>query len=247
MKLLLRADDLGYSEGCNCGIIKSVKDGLIQTVGLMTNMPHAQVGYEAIKDDNVCLGLHTNITAHKPLSDPALIPSIVTKEGNFKPSREYRNATEEFVVLDEVILEIEAQLQEYKRITNKNPDYIEGHAIANPVFLKGLEIVADKYGLKFSGFPDKDTPFFIQGKEFDVSMESMLQDYDPYQSLEDFIANSDAEYGMFVTHPGYLDQYILDTSSLTRPRPKEVEMLCNPKTKDLLEKYNVTLITYFDL
>ena len=31
-KILVRADDLGYSEGVNYGIAKSVKDGIIKSV-----------------------------------------------------------------------------------------------------------------------------------------------------------------------------------------------------------------------
>ncbi|MBR3265159.1 MAG: ChbG/HpnK family deacetylase, partial [Erysipelotrichaceae bacterium] len=30
-KILIRADDLGYSEGVNYGILKSVKDGLVRS------------------------------------------------------------------------------------------------------------------------------------------------------------------------------------------------------------------------
>ena len=60
-KLLIRADDLGFSEGTNYGIAKSVKDGIIRSVGLMPNMPAAQHGFELIRDCDVCLGQHTNI------------------------------------------------------------------------------------------------------------------------------------------------------------------------------------------
>ena len=42
MKLIMRADDLGFSDGVNCGILKSVKDGLITSVGLMPNMQEAK-------------------------------------------------------------------------------------------------------------------------------------------------------------------------------------------------------------
>lgn len=35
LRLLIRADDLGYSEGVNCGIAKSVRDGIIRTVGVI--------------------------------------------------------------------------------------------------------------------------------------------------------------------------------------------------------------------
>ena len=49
MKLIMRADDLGISEGVNCGICKAIKDGVITSVGLMPNMEHALDGYEMIK------------------------------------------------------------------------------------------------------------------------------------------------------------------------------------------------------
>lgn len=36
MKLIMRADDLGFSEAVNLGIYKAVKEGVITSVGMMT-------------------------------------------------------------------------------------------------------------------------------------------------------------------------------------------------------------------
>ena len=44
MKLIMRADDLGFSEAVNLGIYKAVKEGVITSVGMMTNMEHANHG-----------------------------------------------------------------------------------------------------------------------------------------------------------------------------------------------------------
>ena len=101
-KILIRADDLGYSEGINYGIAKSVKDGIIKSVGVMTNMPSVSHGLKLLKGTDVCLGQHTNICIGKPITDPALIPSITNEKGEFKSSKEYRQAKEDFVVLEEV-------------------------------------------------------------------------------------------------------------------------------------------------
>jgi predicted glycoside hydrolase/deacetylase ChbG (UPF0249 family) len=39
MKLIIRADDLGLTNGVNHGICKAIEDGIITTsAGLMTNM-----------------------------------------------------------------------------------------------------------------------------------------------------------------------------------------------------------------
>ena len=55
-KILVRADDLGYCEGVNYGIAKSVKDGIIRSVGLMPNMPDAEHGLKLLEGLPVCLG-----------------------------------------------------------------------------------------------------------------------------------------------------------------------------------------------
>ena len=75
-QLLIRADDLGYSDGVNYGIAKAVNKGVVKSVGVMTNMPTAMDGLKLLKKENVCLGQHTNICVGKPITDPALIPTL---------------------------------------------------------------------------------------------------------------------------------------------------------------------------
>ena len=107
-RMLVRADDLGWTEAINYGIEKTVKEGIIGSVGLMPNMPAARHGMELLAGENVCVGQHTNICVGRPVTDPEKIPSLCQDNGLFKPSRAYRTAREDFVVLDEVVLEIEA-------------------------------------------------------------------------------------------------------------------------------------------
>lgn len=247
-KLLVRADDLGYSEGVNYGIAKSVKEGIIRSVGVMPNMPAVVHGLKLLEDTEVCFGQHTNICIGKPITDPSLIPSITNENGEFKSSKEYRQAKEDFVVLDEVILEIEAQYKRFVELVGKPPRYFEGHAVASINFFKGLEIVAEKYSLKYSGMSFDNSPVKIGNANVYIDMESMNPDYVPFESLKKTVENAaEDECHMFVCHPGYLDGYILKNSSLTIPRPLEVDMACDPNTRKWLEEAGVELITYDDL
>lgn len=247
-KLLIRADDLGYSEGINYGIAKSVQEGIVGSVGVMTNMPAVVHGLRLLEDTTVCFGQHTNICIGKPLTDPTLIPSITNANGEFKSSKEYRQANEDFVVLEEVVLEIEAQYKKFVELTGEPPRYFEGHAIASTNFFKGLEIVAEKYGLKYSPFSIDKPSVKINKKTVYVRMDGMHPNYIPFESLKKAVENTiDDGYGMFITHPGYLDDYILKNSSLTTPRPLEVAMVCDSNTKKWIEESNVELITYDDL
>lgn len=247
-KLLIRADDLGYSEGINYGIAKSVKEGIIKSVGIMPNMPAVVHGLNLLRDTLVCFGQHTNICVGKPLTDPALIPSITNETGEFKSSKEYRQAKEDFVVLDEVIIEIEAQYIRFLELVGEPPRYFEGHAVASVNFFKGLEIVAEKYGLKYSGISFDGTPIIVGDTTVYMNMDSMKPDYIPFESLKKTVENAtEEECNIFVCHPGYLDGYILKHSSLTMPRPMEVDMACDPDTKKWLKESAVELITYDDL
>ena len=149
MKIIFRADDLGFSEGVNCGIYRAVKDGPITCTGLMPNMPQAAAGYEMVRDTGVEVGQHTNICVGRPLSDPARIPSLVGSDGNFCTSREIRARKQDTIVLEEVELEIQAQLDRFRAITGKDPAYFEGHAVMSPNFFQGLKNVAARNGLLY--------------------------------------------------------------------------------------------------
>lgn len=74
-RLLIRADDLGYSEGINCGIAAAVAAGLVRSVGVMTICPQLSTA-GAVYGRQLCLGQHTNICVGRPLTDPARIPSL---------------------------------------------------------------------------------------------------------------------------------------------------------------------------
>lgn len=246
-QIIVRADDLGFSEGINYGIEKSIKQGIIKSVGIMVNMDATVHGWNLIKDTNVCFGLHTNICVGKPICDPKLIPSICDEYGNLKASKVYRASKEDFVVYDEVKMEIEAQYQRFVELTGQKPHYFEGHAVHSFTFAKALEDVAKEHGCDFLGFP-MGKPVKFRNTDIYCSMDSMMPNYDPFESFKKACLK---DYGegicMFVCHPGYLDAYILSVSSLTIPRTLEVEMLTSPKTKEWLKENEIEVISYDDI
>lgn len=247
-RILVRADDLGYCEAVNYGIAKSVNEGIVTSVGVMSNMPAVRHGLDLLKNNKVCLGLHTNICAGKPLTDPRLIPSLVNEQGEFKSSREYRSADQDFVVLEEVMLEIEAQYHQFVALTNQKPAYFEGHAVKSANFFKGLELVAKKYDLKYSGMPEFGEAMMVGESKVYMWMESMLPDYDPKQTMRKMLDHAHEDgVDVLVLHPGYLDEYILKHSSLTYPRCLEVSMACDEEVKSWLECDDIQLMTYHEV
>lgn len=247
-KIIVRADDLGYCEAVNYGIAKTIRDGIIRSAGLMPNMPDAAHGVALMKDLPVCLGQHTNICLGTPICSPEEIPSLCQPNGNFKPSCAYRAASKEgidFVVLEEVVREIDAQYHRFVELTGRQPGYFEGHAVASPNFFKGLELVAKRYNLPYlaTSYPN---PAVFRGKQMYASMDSMLPNYNPFESLQKAAMKNYGEDGilMFICHPGYMDEYLLNNSSLTIPRVQEVTMACSPLTKKWLAENDIEVISF---
>ncbi|MCD8027678.1 MAG: ChbG/HpnK family deacetylase [Erysipelotrichaceae bacterium] len=246
MKLITRADDLGFSEAVSLGILKAVKNGVITSVGMMPNMDSAQYGYNLIKDFDIALGQHTNICVGKPLSDPKLIPSLVQENGEFCSSKEIRARKEDTINVEECEIEIEAQLQRFIEITGQNPDYFEGHAVFSDNFFIALENVAKRHGLFFCN-PGIDKQWEkdngIVGLGFMKLDEKGL--YDPGAFMQghlDDIKNNLCSVAIF--HPGYLDQYILTHSSYTLIRPMECDFLCGNWIKEWIKENNIELVDF---
>ena len=246
IKLIIRADDLGYSEGVNYGIEKSVKDGIVNNVGLMVNMPATVHGYQLISDEDIDLSCHVNFSVGKPISNPKVIPSLVDQEGNFIKSSIYRKTNEDLVDYEEARIEVFAQLKKFIEITGHKPDYFEGHAITSQNFVRAIRDIAQENNLIFIGLTDKDNR--IGKYELELIMESMETDYNPYSVFERIINNSDdSRVKVFILHPGYLDEDILTSSSLLRPRPLEVDFAISDETKKLIKNKQVDLIKFSDL
>lgn len=255
-RLLLRADDLGYSEAVNYGIEKSVKNGLIRSVGVMVNMSATDHGVKLLHHSDIAFGQHTNICVGRPLSDSALIPSLVNKDGYFKSSKEYRSAKEDFVVFEEALIEIEAQYHKFVSLFGRKPDYFEGHAIVSENFFLALEYFAEQKGLTYSGLPKNKDPndlesnsfMYVEKNKVYVTMDAMKENYDPYRTFQNLIDGMHSDgIDMMVFHPGYLDQYVLNHSTLLIPRTQEVEMLSDPKIKEIINEMSITCIDYRDL
>ena len=128
-KILVRADDLGYSEAFNYGLARAVKSGIVRSVGVMPNMEWAEHGVHLLDGTDVIFTVHANICQGKPITDPKLIPSLVDENGFFKDKSLYREAKEDFVVLEEVVMEVEAQYLRLVEMPGRKPFMVEAHAV----------------------------------------------------------------------------------------------------------------------
>ena len=252
-QLLIRADDVGYSYAVDLGIARSVREGLVRSVGVMPNMPETERGWGLIADCDIAVGQHTNVCLGVPCADPERIPSLLQENGQFKSSREYRAKFKEgvdFVDFDEAVIEIEAQLARFLEVVGRPPEYFEAHAVQSVNLMRAISAVAEAHGYK-EQVPSFDPTVTVVCGNTPVRMilRSMTPGYDPAAEIKAAVEGmADGETVVFVCHPGYLDNFILQTSSLTADRTKEVDALIDPELRAWLEAQpDLRLVDYRDL
>lgn len=254
-QLLIRADDLGYSYAVNLGIARAVKEGLVRSVGLMPNMPEASRGLSWIANEDVAVGQHTNVCLGEPCADPALIPTLLDPDGNFRRSHEYRASYKQgmdFVDYGQALVEIEAQYQRFLAIVGHEPNYFEAHAVMSENLNRAISEVAERHGLREQKASFDPEASVTCGKTaVHMFCEDMLppDQYDPEAFVHRTVESlADGETAVMVFHPGYLDAFILHNSSLTTNRTKEVDALIDPKLREWLSSQpDLQLVDYRDL
>lgn len=86
-KLIVVADDFGFSEAYNYGVIKAYKEGVVCTLSLMSNMaavPHAVKLWQS-ECPEVPLVQHTNFVQYRPVSAPEKGAHAGKRRGNVLP------------------------------------------------------------------------------------------------------------------------------------------------------------------
>lgn len=95
-KLIVVADDFGFSEAYNYGVIKAYKEGVVCTLSLMSNMaavPHAVKLWQS-ECPEVAAGPAHQFCAVPPRQRPEKVPTLVNEEGMFYRSYLWKSETQ---------------------------------------------------------------------------------------------------------------------------------------------------------
>ena len=267
MKLIIRADDYGYTNIHNAGTIEAIKNGIVTTVDLMLDTPGTLDAIDKIKDFPwLSVGWHGGHFWGKPVAETSLIPSMLDSEGNFKFRIDKKRRHE--VKYEEALIECRAQVERCIAYLGKAPDYtnINGD---DPVD-RARQQVCDEYGIvynfvtktdrvtKITAHPDeKYTHLHIYMPTQHFSVYKILyhdeaQEREKYDPVQYFIKDEDQllqqEIVITAWHPGYLDDYVYFDSSkhFNLARLIDIRALCSTKLKDWIVDQNVELINVRD-
>ncbi|MDR1054071.1 MAG: ChbG/HpnK family deacetylase [Planctomycetaceae bacterium] len=135
-KLIVNADDFGFSPAVNSAILSGVLAGNITAASLMVNMPFAGYAAQDVRNhcNNLSLALHFTLTSGKPVADSSEIPLLVDSCGLFKFGffglMKALQSTERDPLLQQIKIELLAQLQRMNNLAVRNRlrfDHLDSH------------------------------------------------------------------------------------------------------------------------
>ncbi|EAC3820617.1 carbohydrate deacetylase [Listeria monocytogenes] len=245
MKLIMNADDFGFTRAINYGIIDAHNLGVLTSTTLMVTMPAFEHAVELSKQTpTLGIGLHLNLTLGKPLTNGA---SLVNQAGELiKP----KFITPEYPYNEEeVYQEFKAQYHRFVTFMKKKPSHLDSHLFSTdiyPVAASAAKRLAEEVEIPLR---NHDTVGF-QHVEF-IWEKPLEIPYGAYENLDYIYDYAESilcyDYVEIMTHPGYLDTFILENSTFSTPRANELESLISPRIRQFLNENNVELISYHDI
>ena len=239
MKLVVRADDFGFTKIYNEGLMKTIDHGIVTTVDLMLDTPGLEDACERIKKCPwISVGWHTHFW-WKPVLSAWKVSSLVDETtGRFKSGLSNRNDVD----YDEAVAECRAQVQQCIRLLGKAPDTTDLNGTS--VFDNARKQVCDEYGIIYhfaekhmksphiasdancrfeetkvvgpsEAYRDLDiyfpTDLFSLKAVHQDSAACFMMNYDPVQYYrEDPDHMRDHKVAVMPWHPGYLDDFMVE-------------------------------------
>jgi len=112
-RLIINADDFGWSRGITDGIIECHLRGVVTSTSLMAAQPASEYALAQVdRIPRMSVGIHVNLCEGQPVLPPSEVPTLVGPDGNFHPFLEMAKRLWRFRVSSrELEAEITAQVR----------------------------------------------------------------------------------------------------------------------------------------
>jgi chitin disaccharide deacetylase len=226
--LIVNADDFGQSAPITRGILRAHEQGVVTSTSLMVRFPAA--AYAAERAGRLDLGLHIDLG------------EWAYRDGNWVSLYERVEMDE----LSAIEIEVRGQLAAFRRLTGKDPSHLDSHQhvhLHEPV-LSVARRIAEDLGVPLRGF----SPMVHYCGEF--YGQSGKGDPCPQAITIDAVVKLVRDLPVGITelscHPGE-DGDDNGWSSYGTERRLEVETLCHPRVRDVINQERVRLCSFAEL
>ncbi len=127
--LIVSADDLGWTDGVNRGIVEAFRHGIVTSTSLLANGAAFAGGVEGARSaPGLGVGVHLNLSDGPPVADRETVASLLNDDGEFAggPESLLLRRVRRGLVLAEVEREWDAQIQKV-RDAGIAPTHLDGH------------------------------------------------------------------------------------------------------------------------
>ncbi|WP_371376076.1 carbohydrate deacetylase [Sporomusa aerivorans] len=245
LQLIINADDLGLTPGCNDGIITALNQGIVTDATLLVNAGYTEDALAKLKEKGISrVGLHLNLTLGKPVLPAREVPSLVGDGGRFHR----RIAPVAAAMLpEEIERELYAQVEKFQA-TGLGLTHLDSHHHAHgyPEILYIVIKLAKKLAvplrqtseavrqqIREAGVPTTDyfsLDFYSQG----VSLAG----------LETVIAGHRQGTLEIMSHPAVVDNTLMQLSTYNTVRGNELTILTSPAMRNFIREQGVSLIGF---
>jgi chitin disaccharide deacetylase len=253
-RLVIRSDDMGFSQAANEANRRLLASGLIVNVSVLFCAPWYREAVEILRrHPEVTVGVHLCANAEwknfrwGPVADRGRVPSLVDEEGHFWGSYRQLNL-DRTPRVEELEIEFRAQIERALR-SGLTITYLDNHmgaGLRTPEQRAMVQRLAREYGLVHSGsFAEANVESFIGGgfREQLARLVGRLGALEP-----------DSLY-LLVMHVG-LDTPELramedlnegGVANMSEQRQWELDMLLSSEFRAALEAHRVRLVSYREL
>src|SRR3977135_13419 len=82
--LIVNADDLGWTDGVNRGILEAFHNGIVTSTSLLANGAAFAGGAEAARSaPGLGVGVHLNLSNGRPVADQEIVTTLLNDDGEF--------------------------------------------------------------------------------------------------------------------------------------------------------------------
>jgi len=150
-RLIVNADDFGFTRGVNEGILRAHRNGIVTSTTIMANGDAFNEAVEAARaNPSLGVGCHLSAVGGRPVSKPSEIPTLVDRDGLLPPTlgQLLMKFARRSVSTDDIAAEFRAQLA---RITGAGitPTHLDTHkhSHTHPQVMRALAQVAAEFGV----------------------------------------------------------------------------------------------------
>lgn len=270
MKLIIRADDVGYTPIHNLGTFETIEHGVVTSADVMLDCPGTVDALEKLtKYPWISTGWHAHFWG-APVLNPKDVPTLYDPER--KGFRKDLTRLED-VDFDEALAECRAEMDRCVSILGKAPDVGGMGGWGETPMSRAMAQTCKEYGIAtnymthpaFFGnlpAPDPKYPKIVSGgfeafRDLETDSIKEITKYNPIAYyLEDksgLLTMEEDAIVMHAWHPGYVDYFVYQEGdygpnalNYIAIRTVDVHALTSPEVRGWLKEHRIELVNFRD-